>query len=84
MTLPPAFMKVKTETSEKKDAEGKHRGGESKESKGHKKQRSKDGKGTGVTNPTQPAEFKLTAGKNWKEHFSGILTQDRPAWNEKV
>ena len=27
MTLPPAFMKVKTEASEKKDAEGKHRGG---------------------------------------------------------
>ena len=28
MMLPPAFMKVKTEASEKKDAEGKHRGGQ--------------------------------------------------------
>ena len=84
MTLPPAFMKVKTEASEKKDAEGKHRGGKSEESKGRKKRRSKDGKGTGVTNSTQPAEFKLAAGKNWKEHFLGILTQDWPAWNEKV
>jgi hypothetical protein len=37
MTLPPAFMKVKTEASEKKDAEGKHRGSESEESKGRKK-----------------------------------------------
>ncbi len=37
MTLPPAFMKVKTEASEKKDAEGKHREGEGEESKGHKK-----------------------------------------------
>ena len=66
MTLPPAFMKVKMEASEKKDAEGKHRGGESKEIKGRKKQRSKDGKCTGVTNPTQPAEFKLTVSENWK------------------
>ena len=77
-------MKVKMEASEKKDAEGKHRGSKSEESKGRKKQRSKDGKVTGVTNPTQPAEFKLTTSKNWKEHFSGILTQDWPAWNEKV
>ncbi len=84
MTLPPAFMKVKTEASEKKDAGGKHRGGESEESKGRKKRRSEDSKGTGVTNPTRPAEFKLTAGENWKEHFLGILTQDRPAWNKKV
>ncbi len=76
-------MKVKTEASEKKDAARKHRGGKSEESKGLKKQRSEDGKGTEVTNPMQPAEFKLTAGKNWKEHFSGILTQDRPAWNKK-
>ena len=46
MTLPPAFMKVKTEASEKKDAGGKHRGGESEESKGRKKRRSEDSKGT--------------------------------------
>ena len=84
MMLPPAFTKVKTEATDKKDAEGKHRGGKGKEGKGHKKRKSKDGKGTGVTNPTQPAEFKLTAGKNWKEHFLGILTQDWPAWNKKV
>ena len=44
MMLSPAFMKVKTEASERKDTEGKHRGGESEESKGRKKQRSKDGK----------------------------------------
>ncbi len=84
VTLPPAFMKVKSEASEKKDAEGKHRGGESKESKGRKKRRSKDGKGAGVKNPMQPAEFKLTASENWKEHFLGILTQDQPTWNEEV
>jgi hypothetical protein len=84
VTLPPAFTKVKMEATDKKDAEGKHRGGEGKEGKGRKKQKSKDSKGTGVTNPTQPAEFKLTAGKNWKEQFGGILTQDRPAWNKKV
>jgi len=84
MTLPPTFSKVKMETTEKKDAESKHKGGEGEEGKGRKKRKSEDGKGTGVANPTQPAEFKLTAGENWKENFSGILTQDRPAWNDKI
>ena len=85
MTSPSAFMKVKTEATEKKDAEGKqHRGGEGEEGKGHKKQKSKDGKGTGVKNPMQPAELNLTAGKNWKEQFLGIPIQDQPAWIEKV
>ncbi len=68
MTLPPAFTKVKTEATVKKNTEGKHKGGKGKEGKGRKKQKSKDGKGTGVTNTTQPAEFKLTAGKTGKSN----------------
>jgi hypothetical protein len=85
ITLPPAFSKVKAETSDKMNADGKHKGGEGgEEAKGRKKKKSKDGKGNAVQNPTQPAEFKLTAGKNWKEQFAGILTQERPAWNEKI
>jgi hypothetical protein len=37
MTLPPAFTKVKMEATNKKDAEGKHRGGHGDEGKGSKK-----------------------------------------------
>lgn len=85
ITLPPAFSKVKADTSEIKDADGKHKGGEGgEEGKGRKKRKSEDGKGNAVKNSTQPDEFKLTSGENWKEQFAGILTTDRPAWNEKV
>jgi hypothetical protein len=71
-TLPPAFTKVNaSESAEKKEPDGKHKGGEGKEGKGRKKRKSKDGKGNSVKNTMQPDEFKLTASKNWNEHFCG-------------
>jgi hypothetical protein len=73
-----------SESAEKKESDGKYKGGEGEDGKGRKKRKSKDGKGNSVKNTTQPDEFKLTASKNWKEHFANILPHNRPAWREKV
>jgi hypothetical protein len=73
-----------SESAEKKEPDGKHKGGEGKEGNGQKKHKSKDGKGNSVKNTTQPDEFKLIASKNWKEHFANILPHNWPAWTEKV
>jgi hypothetical protein len=73
-----------SESAEKKEPDGKHKGGEGEDGKGRKKRKSKDGKGNSVKNMTQPDEFKLTASKNLKEHFANILPHNRPAWTEEV
>ncbi len=87
--LPPSFAKVSGQaatssaSTENKQANGKNKGG-SKDGKGQKKQKSDDRNGNLVKNTTQPVEFKLTAGKLWKDNFATILPHDRPAWTDKI
>jgi hypothetical protein len=82
LILPSTFKKVQGAISvaERKSDEPKKEGGKD----GDKKQQNQNGNRKIVKNPGQPEEFKLKEGETWKDTFSKMLLQDRPAWTDKV
>ena len=80
ISFPPSFSKINSSTkladSKRDSADSKNKGNENSDGKGRKKRKSEDGKGTIMQNPSQLPEFKLTAGKSWKDHFANILPHD--------
>jgi hypothetical protein len=81
LILPSTFKKVQGMISvvENKSNEPK-KGGKC----GDKKQKNKNCNGNIVKNPGQLEEFEPKEGESWKDTFSKMLPQDRPAWTNKV
>jgi hypothetical protein len=81
--LPPNFVK-RTPTASPNSTDVMSPDGDGKKKKG-KKRKSGDVEGERITkNPAPISEFLLKDGKNWKEHFAGKCSKDRPKWDDTI
>ncbi len=87
MNLPASFKKVvipskSTAINEFKQAAA----GNNKEGNvnNKKKQKNENGNSNLVKNSAQDEDFKMTAGKLWKDSFSKQFPHKRPSWDRKI
>ena len=81
VSLPPNFVKPAPKSpptstgTAPAEGDGKKKGG--------KKRKSGEVDGERITkNPAPISEFVLKDGENWKKHFAGKCSKDRPKWDD--